>query len=296
MIFLIIVGSILVVGLIFSFVIVRTFKVPSQKHHHTPMDEEVDFEEVNIPTKNNKKLYGWWIKAEEKAPSIILMHGWGRNVGRLMPYIKNLQGKGFNILGFDSRHNGNSDPDSFSSMIKFAEDISASIDFIEQRPSTEKGNVFLIGLSIGGAASIYAAAADSRIKKIITIGAPSNPADVMATHIRKKHIPLPVIWLAFKFIEYRIGKSFTELSACKNIWKTQARVLLIHGNDDKVVPFSQAEKILQTANPGQAEIWAIKGKGHSNCHYENGFWDRVVDFLSSNEITIINNQKSNNSQ
>ena len=136
-----------------------------------------------------------------------------------------------------------------------------------------------MGLSIGGAASIYAAAADSRIKKIITIGAPSNPAHVMAAHIRKKHIPQPVIWLAFKFMEYRIGKSFSDISACKNIWKTKAHVLLIHGIGDKVVPFSQAEKILQTANPGQAELWAIEGKGHSNCHYEKGFWDRVVEFM-----------------
>ena len=292
MIFLIIAGSILVVGLIFSFVIVHNFKVPSQTHHRTPMDEGVEFEEVNIPTKNNKKLFGWWINAEEKAPSIILVHGWGRNVGRLMPYIKNLQGKGFNILGFDSRHNGNSDPDNFSSMIKFAEDISACIDFIEKKPTAEKGNIFLIGLSIGGAASIYAAANDFRIKKIVTVGAPSNPAHVMALHIRKKHIPQPVIWIAFRIIEHRIGKRFSEISSCKNIWKTKAQVLIIHGTADKVVPFSQAEKILQSANPGQAEIWAIEGKGHSNCHYEVGFWDRIIEFLFSNEITINNNQAS----
>jgi len=92
------------------------------------------------------------------------MHGWGRNAGRLIPYIKNLQDNGFNLLAFDTRHHGNSDHDKFSSMVKFAQDISASIDFIEADPITEKDNVFLIGLSIGGAASIYAAAADSRIK------------------------------------------------------------------------------------------------------------------------------------
>lgn len=279
MILLIIVVSILVLSLIVSFLIVHSFKNPPQKHCKTPKDEGIEFEEVSIPTKNNRKLYGWWIKADVKAPTIILMHGWGRNVGRLMPYIKNLHGKGFNLLAFDSRNHGSSDTDDFSSMVKFAEDISSSIDFIEEKPTVIRENTFLIGLSIGGAASIYAASTDKRIKKIITIGAPSNPADVMALHIRKKHIPQPIIWLAFEFLQYKIGKRFTEIAAAKNISKTKAQVLLIHGTVDKVVPFSQGELLLEAANPKQADLWAIQGKGHSNCHYEPGFWNRVLDFL-----------------
>lgn len=279
MVFLIIAVVILVLSLVVSFLIVHSFKNPPQKHCKTPQEEGIEFEEVSIPTKNNKNLYGWWIKADKEAPTIILMHGWGRNIGKLMPYIKNLHGKGFNLLAFDSRNHGSSDTDDFSSMVKFAEDISASIDFIENKPTAQKESAFIIGLSIGGAASIYAASSDTRIKKIITIGAPSNPADVMALHMRKKHIPQPIIWLAFEFLQYKIGKRFTEISAAKNISKTTAKVLLIHGNIDKVVPFSQGELLLNAANPEQAELWEIKGKGHSNCHYEPGFWDRILGFL-----------------
>lgn len=279
MVFLIIAVVFLVLILVVSFLIVRSFKNPPQKHSKTPQEEGIEFEEVSIPTKNNKNLYGWWIKVDKEAPTIILMHGWGRNVGKLMPYIKNLHGKGFNLLAFDSRNHGSSDTDDFSSMVKFAEDISASIDFIENKPSAQKGSAYIIGLSIGGAASIYAASSDTRIKKIITIGAPSNPADVMALHMRKKHIPQPIIWLAFEFLQYKIGKRFTEISAAKNISETTAKVLLIHGNIDKVVPFSQGELLLNAANPEQAELWEIKGKGHSNCHYEPGFWDRILGFL-----------------
>jgi len=279
MIFLIIAVVVLVLSLAISFLIVHSFKNPPQKHCKTPQEEGIEFEELSIPTKNNKNLYGWWIANEKEAPTIILMHGWGRNVGRLMPYIKNLHGKGFNLLAFDSRNHGSSDTDDFSSMVKFAEDISASIDFIEKKPIVKKGSTFMIGLSIGGAASIYAASTDKRIKKIITIGAPSNPADVMALHIRKKHIPQPIIWLAFEFLQYKIGKRFTEIAAAKNISKTNAKVLLIHGKVDKVVPFSQGELLLDAAKPEQAELWEIKGKGHSNCHYEPEFWNRVLEFL-----------------
>jgi len=279
MIYLVIFSIIFLAALIISFLIVRSFKIPSQKHCKTPADHNIPFEEVSIATKNNKHLYGWWIAEKKNAPTIILMHGWGKNVGRLMPYIKNLHGKGFNLLAFDSRNHGSSDKDDFSSMVKFAEDICSSIDFIEKQPTAEKDNIFLIGLSIGGAASIYAAAHDSRIKKIVTIGAPSNPADVMALHIRKKHIPQPIIWLAFEFLQYKIGKRFSEIAAVQNIFKTDAKVYLVHGTDDKVVPFSQAELLMKAAKDGQAQLWAIAGKGHSNCHYEKEFWEKILNFF-----------------
>lgn len=280
MIFLIVIVVIIFIGFVLAYLILQNFKVPKQRHEKSPLDFGIDFEEHRIPTLNDKKLYAWWIKAKKPAPTIILMHGWGKSCERLMPYIKNLHGKGYNILAFDARSHGNSDDDGFSSMIKFAEDISSCIDFAENKQTTEKSNFFLIGLSIGGAASIYAAANDKRIKRIVSIGAPANPADVLALHIRKRHIPQPIIWLTFEFMQYKIGKRFSEICADKNISKSSAKVLLVHGTKDRVVPFSQGERILKGANPNQAELWAINGKGHSNCHYEKGFWDRIMVFLS----------------
>ena len=280
MIFLIITVVIVIIVLVLAYLILLNFKVPKQRHKKSPLDFGIEFEEHRIPTLNDKKLYAWWIKAKKPAPTIILMHGWGKTCERLMPYIKNLHGKGYNLLAFDARSHGNSDEDDFSSMIKFSEDILSCINFAENQQTSEKDNIFLIGLSIGGAASIYAAANDDRVKKIVSIGAPANPADVLALHIRKKHIPQPIIWLTFEFMQYKIGKRFSKIGADKNISKSSAKVLLIHGTEDRVVPFSQGEIIRNGANPNQAELWAIEGKGHSNCHYEKGFWDRVIGFFS----------------
>jgi len=284
MILITIVSVILATSLVLGYIIIRSFSKPSARHTSIIEDKNINVEEVSIPTENNKRLYGWWIKAKTKAPTIILMHGWDRNISRLIPYIKNLHGKEFNLLAFDTRHHGNSDSDSFSSMVKFAQDIIASINFIEKKPNVEKDKFFLIGLSIGGAASIYAAAADYRIKKIVTIGAPSNPAQVMTMHMRKKRIPQPIIWTAFKIMEFRIGKRFTQLASANNISKTNAQVLLIHGTNDKVVPFSQAKIIIEASNKNQTKLWAIDGKGHSNCHYEPNFWDKIIEFLHHNIV------------
>lgn len=285
MILLYIAIALIIISIVLGFIVIRNFSKPLGRHFSRFNNKDIEFEEVSIPTVKNKKLFGWWIEAKTEAPTIILMHGWDRNISRLLPYIKNLSGRGFNVLAFDTRHHGKSDPDDFSSMVKFAQDISASITFVENRPTVEKDNFFLIGHSIGGAASIYAAAADNRIKKVVTIGAPSNPAQIMKTHMRKKHFPQPIIWAAFKIMEIRIGKRFTQLASAANISKTKAKVLLIHGTNDKIVPFTQANIILHAANNNQAELWAISGKGHNNCHDEIGFWDRIIEFLRHRTTT-----------
>lgn len=33
--------------------------------------------EVRLPTVNGKHLFGWFIPAGERAPALVVMHGWG---------------------------------------------------------------------------------------------------------------------------------------------------------------------------------------------------------------------------
>ncbi|NOY50008.1 MAG: alpha/beta hydrolase [Chlorobi bacterium] len=264
---------------ILLFITVNSFKNPAPKNDKSPADEGIGYEEVLIPTKNKKKIYSWWIASGNSDVCVILMHGWGKNASLMMPYIKNLHAKGLNLIAFDSRNHGDSDKDGHSSMIKFAEDISACVDYIKANKKAESGRVYLIGLSIGGTASIYAASVDDRISKIVTVGAPSNPADVMRKYLREKRIPNIMLRVVFKYLEFRVGKKFKEICAAANIAKTKATVLLIHGTDDKLVPLEQARLILGASNKNQAQLWEIPGKGHNNCHYEKGFWDRVLLFF-----------------
>lgn len=254
-----------------------------EAHIRTPGEYGIPFETVRYPTKNNKKLYGWWIPAKnanEPSPTLILVHGWNRNVGRMMPYIKELHPAGFNLLVFDSRNHGSSDPDEFSSMPKFAEDIIASIDFLEKKDDINLNGLSVLGLSMGGAASIYAASKDDRIQKVITVGSFAHPGEVMKREIQKKHIPYyPVIWMFFKYVQYKIGSPFDAIAPVNNIGKVKAKVLLIQGMEDDVVPKEQAELLKQAGSHDLVSLWLIPGKGHSNCHEEYQYWRRLKLFL-----------------
>jgi len=258
-----------------------------EAHIRTPGEYGIPFETVKYPTKNNKSLHGWWIPAqtenEYSSPILILVHGWNRNVGRMMPYIKELHPAGYNLLVFDSRNHGSSDPDQYSSMPKFAEDIVASINLLETKPDLNIDNLGVIGLSMGGAAAIYAASKDDRIKKMITVGAFAHPARVMKREFQKKHIPyFPLIWMFFKYAQYRIDTSFDEIAPINNIGKVKAKMLLIQGELDDLVPVAEAEAMKQAGNTSKVKLWIISDKGHSNCHEFPDYWQRIKVFLQSN--------------
>jgi len=186
--------------------LLHLFKNKKQPHRYTPEQYGLSFDPVHFATKKALSLYGWWIPSEDQAaPTLILVHGWGRNVERCLPYIQQLHKTGYNILAFDSRNHGSSDKDSFSSMPKFSEDIIAAIDFVTKEKGAE--TVGTIGLSIGGAASIYAAAHDDRIQCTVTIGAFAHPGDVMLDDFKKRGFPILFTGPLFRYIEYKIGVS-----------------------------------------------------------------------------------------
>ncbi|NOX86409.1 MAG: alpha/beta fold hydrolase, partial [Chlorobi bacterium] len=260
---------------------VKSFENPKTSPEQTPSDLDIPFEEIRFGTANNRQCYGWLLRDKKTSPTVILVHGWGRNVGRMLPYIKNLYGKGYNLLAFDSRNHGNSDDDDHSTMKKFAEDISAAIDFIEKQSGIRNKNIGVIGLSIGGAATLYAAGHDDRINCGITVGAFANPLNMMRHQLSSHYVPFyPLGWLLIKYLQKRVGFRFEEIAPERFIGKTKAAILLIHGKDDKTVPFSNAEQLLAAGNKN-VTLWGIPGRGHSDCHLEKGFWKKVDGYLNN---------------
>ncbi len=267
----------LAVVVLFYFM-VRGFINPVDKHN-VPGNLPFDVEEIQIPLEDGRHLYGWWIAADKNAPTIIFAHGWGRSARRMLPYLKKFCCQGFNLLAFDARGHGNSDPDKYSNLVKFAEDMIASINFVVNNKKSQNHDFYLVGLSIGGAGSIYAAAHDKRIKKVVTVGAFAHPASVMKKQFKDHHIPYyPMIWLMFRYLRFFQKLDLNEIAPEKHITSAEASFLLIHGAEDVTVPVEEGKRLAQAAGD-HAELWIIPHRGHSDCHLEKGFWDKVIGFM-----------------
>lgn len=266
---------------ILFWLILKAFKNPVRQHDKTPDDMGISFQEISIPTKNKRSLYGWRIPSKEHAPLLILVHGWGRNAGRMMPYIENYHTAGFNVIAFDARNHGSSDADQHSTMLKFSEDIQATIGFADKNGWISNDKVGVVGLSIGGAASIHAAAHDKRIKAVIAVGSFADPQTVMKKQLKDRHIPMPIIWVSIKYIQYKVGLKFSDIAPVNHIQNATADILLIHGEKDVTVPLEQGEKLYKKGKDGKISFWRMPERGHSDCHYETGFWNKTTDFLQN---------------
>ncbi len=267
-------------GIMFLLMI-RVFKTLPVDYKANPQDLGLPYETVRFPTNNELQLHGWWIPHKEgvKRPVLILLHGWRRNSERMMPYIQALHG--YNLFVFDSRNHGKSDSDTFSSMPRFAEDLVAALDYVDNGlAGRHNGHYGVIGLSMGGAAAIYAASRDDRISSVVTVGAFANAADVMRREYRKRHIPyFPLVYLVFEYFQYHIGLRFKEFAPENNIGKSKARFLLVHGKLDETAPYAHAERLLSAARGNQAELLTLAEAGHSDCHESHLFWPAVTEFL-----------------
>ena len=286
MVFIILVLVLLVMVAVVFGLMLKAYQNKSTPHRFTPAKLNIVFKEVSFPTRNNRSLYGWWVPSvkgcDQPHPVIVLMHGWNRNVERMLTYIEHLYPLGYNLLAFDSRNHGSSDKDGYSSMLKFAEDIMAAVDFLKEQPCADTEKVGVIGLSIGGAASVYAAAHDHRIKSVVTVGAFAHPVDMMKPELKKRHIPAPLISLFLKYVEFRIGASFDTFAPVNNIAKADAHFLIIHGTADETVPVEHSLRLKNAGNPDKIQLWQVPGKGHSNCNYHPGFWEKVENFFKEN--------------
>ena len=256
----------------------KMYSYKIRAHRDTPAKYEIDFEEIQIPSADGGSLYGWWIPAEPSAPTLILIHGWSRNVQRMMPYIRELHPQGYNLLVFDARSHGSSTATPRPTVGTFTEDILCAVNYLQASEKLSSSKIGLIGLSIGGGASIASAGHDETISSVITVGAMSSPTMVMSRQFEERNIPKFIGSFLFFYMRMRYGIDFNEIAPVNLIPNAKADIFLIHGENDETICLQQAEELL-AARPDKTELWIVPKRGHSDCHFHEEFWERVKAFL-----------------
>lgn len=248
----------------------------------TPESLGIAYEDVRFATTQGRTLHGWWISGGGEArPLVVLVHGWGRNAERMLPYLPLLHPLGVHLLVVEARNHGFSDRDRYATMPKFSEDIRAAVDFAIARPDVDARRIGVLGLSIGGAAAIHAAAHDARVRAVVTSGAFADPRDAMVPQGWWSRLLRPALPLAFRLGEWRLGLRFAEIAPDAVISRAAARFLLVHGDEDVIVPVGHAYR-LHAAAPDRSELWIMHGRGHSDTHLEAGYPERLTSFLRTN--------------
>ena len=161
--------------------------------------------------------------------------------------------------------------------------------------------VVLYGLSMG-AATVLMGCADGYPSNAVGIIADSPyaaPADIIRKVCRDIHYPAliyPFIYLgALLFGRFRLD----SCTAQRAVKKARIPILILHGDDDRLVPSRMSEQIA-AANPGLCRVYTVPGAGHGLSFLvdPSGCEAAVIDFLSNistlNQDAAVSRKKKEN--
>ncbi|MEX0315013.1 MAG: alpha/beta fold hydrolase [Allomuricauda sp.] len=178
---------------------------------------------------------------------------------------KGLTSNGFGVLRFDFTGLGESEGDfadtNFSGNV---DDLVAAAQFLKENYMAP---TLIVGHSLGGAASIFAAGEIASIKAVATVGAPSNPVHVK--HLLKSGIEeiqaegKAVINLSGR--DFTIKKQFLDDLETKSLPETakslRKPLLIMHSPQDDTVGIKNAEEIYVSAHHPKSFV-SLDGADH----------------------------------
>jgi fermentation-respiration switch protein FrsA (DUF1100 family) len=205
-------------------------------------------EDVWFRAEDGTKLNAWWFPQPAARNATLFLHGNAGNLTHRVDHAKAVQQAGSAILVLDYRGYGKSEGRPTERGLY--QDADAAYQELIRR-GYPPGRIILHGESLGTA--VATELASRRGCAALILESPLASLSRMAGQV----IPLvgPVLAHGFN-TERRIGKIHVPL-------------LLIHGDADDVVPFSQGEAVYKGANQPKT-FWRVSGARHNDLLYVAG--------------------------
>jgi pimeloyl-ACP methyl ester carboxylesterase len=261
------------------------FRAPRIIEQGSPADFGISYRDINIPTRRGKRLFAWWLPATNSSPTIILLHGWGSNAELMLPLAVPLHHAGMNVLLLDARNHGRSDADNFSSMPRFAEDVSEAMDWVKHQGNLQNDQIVLLGHSVGAAAVLLEASRRHDIAAVISLATFAHPEWMMRRYLGR--VPLPRLFVngVLRYVERVIGHRYEAIAPMHTTCLVKCPVLLVHGTADETVPMSDALAIRDQCNRDQynknsIELLLIEGADHDSVDKIEEHADQLIEFLA----------------
>lgn len=233
-------------------------------------------------------------KITGKIPIVILLHGFtGSKTGSSFIFVelcRLLEKNEIASVRFDFAGSGESDGD-FRDMTLSSQvtDASHILDYVKSLDFIDQDQIVILGMSLGGViASLLAGQRKDEIHALCLW----CPAGIITQHLKEgrlqdidisnldemEYIDVRGLKLSPKFVSDALQWDIYRMASAYN-----NKVLLVHGDQDELVPIQASEKFLE-AYEQRAELKIIHGAGHT---FESVDWRRQ---LIEHTLTFFNNQ------
>ena len=216
-----------------------------------------------------KFYYPEGFDASQKYPVVIMSHGLGSRAEMVerAKWPKAVTEKGFIAYAFDfcgGGMNSLSDGDFMEmSVLTEASDLNAVIDFVKSQAYADPDNLFLLGQSQGGVVSaITAASRPEEVKAMVLV----YPALCLVDDLHEfvpdlAEVTGDTVETAMGTLGAVYARDAYDIDVMNEIAKYTGDVMIIHGMNDKTVPYSYSLEAITTAySAASSELVLITGK------------------------------------
>ena len=234
---------------------------------------------LRVATRRGRFLSAWLHAQSGPAPVLVAIHGWGGNADSLLPLAEPLQRAGYAVVLFDARCHGDSDEDDFASLPRFAEDLEAVLDALHDEPLVDARCISVFGHSVGAGAAMLAASRRADIAAVVSLSAFAHPAEMMQRWLAGKGIRSSwVLAGLLAYVQRVIGFRFDEIAPLRVIARSSCPIMLVHGEDDAMVPVEDARRLFGAAGRANARLYLVPGR-HDEFDEVGEHTGQIISFL-----------------
>ena len=204
-----------------------------------------DFSDIRLQAEDGTRLQAWNHAAKPGFPTLIYFHGNGGTISHRAEFFQLLSEKGFGVLALEYRGYGASEGK--PSEQGLYQDARATTEFALRDLNVAQGKIIFYGASLGTGVAVQMASEyhaggivlQSPYASIPDIGADRYP------------------WLPVRLLASDRFESLRKIS------DVHVPLLLMHGEQDEVVPVRYGRSVFDAANePKRSVFWA--DRGHNN--------------------------------
>ena len=220
-----------------------------------------EYEDVYIESFDKLRLHARHYEENKSNKIAILLHGYKGTAYRDFNCIsKIIFESGYNILLIDQRAHGSSQGHVITFGVRETKDLLGWIDYVNNK--FDKPEILLVGVSMGGHTILNAADKIDKDSKIIADCPYSSPKAILSNSIRSVHLP---VWLFYPLLNLTCHifghESLNKTSAYLTVKNSDNKILIIHGDKDHVIPYTDSKKLADTY-PNKIRYEVFKNADH----------------------------------
>lgn len=247
--------------------------LPMKPWVQNPANQGLAYEDVVLIHPRGERVHGWWLPAKGQVRgTVYFLHGNAQNISTHMVSVAWLPGQGFNVFLPDYRGYGLSEGEP---QLKYAmQDIQLGLDWLRASGRLGEKPLIVFAQSLGASLAIPVLAREDnhgRYDCLMAEAAFTGYRDIVGDIMSRSWLlrPLKPVVIPFQPRQYDAIDAVDEL---------RAPLLILHSEEDNVIPFSHGEALFASASASATKEFQRLSGRHIASLLDPEVRDRLIRF------------------